>query len=548
MDVVGYSQLADAEQALVFRELQNIAAESATARSAAQRNALIRCPTGDGMALAFFDNVASPLNCAREIAARISATSSLQVRIGLNTGPVTRQIDVNEVASVSGDGINAAQRVMDFGDAGHILASADYVHALAQVDAARAEACRDIGEAAAKHGRRIHLYSYWDSDAGNAAIPAKLRASEDWSRGKEVWLSRLPRNPLIAGWALLKLLLCRPREWAPNIIGIDPRLPPDVGIFDLTRAQIARAPELRQLLLHAYVVWPLFSCTLIWLILKPFAAALKMNPLMEVAGNFGQGILLATLLGLGTGLLFFCLNTIATMLLVLMASFGLPRETASALSTIVPFLVWLPLALIQIMPRRSSASVWKELAAIAGSIMASFTIIALATGAAGLALGIFGPGAKSGWMTWFGALAYGLGIFVMVNGIMVLRRGWWSRGFATGQIVAAGAALGWVLLTSGIATGGDWWREASAAMEALPPARALSAGLGLGMMQAVTIGLVFALAERLAGSRAAIIAAAFFFLISVAPGAVMAQGSAWPALACFFALVATYVFLRRRTQ
>lgn len=123
MDAVGYSKLLLEQQALVFRRLQDFVTDCPTAAEAATAGELVRSPSGDGMALVFFGNCTQPLHCARELAERIDADGSFAVRIGLHSGNVVKQLDVNGLTCASGDGVNIAQRVMDFGDSGHILMS-----------------------------------------------------------------------------------------------------------------------------------------------------------------------------------------------------------------------------------------------------------------------------------------------------------------------------------------------------------------------------------------------------------------------------------------
>lgn len=542
VDIVGYSTLPLGQQREALETLNAVVRNSESVRAADAADELTRLPTGDGMALVFFRAPTAALDTAVHVATALRAHPHIELRMGLNTGAISVVADVNERRNIAGEGINVAQRVMDFGDGGHILASGEFVRAFAPSDG-----FHRIGDATAKHGLRIELYNYADDRAGNPEVPQKLRTSGDWTRPASLWLSPLPRNVFRSGFLLLRWLLFETDRWRRILSAIDPRLPADVGVFDLTRSQLTKTPELRQLLLHTYVVWPVASCVIVWLLIAPAASTLHMNAWMEVAGNLGQGLLLATLLGLATGLLFFALNTLATLTVLVLVLAGMSREPASAVATILPFLVIFPVALTRVMPQRREASVVREVLAIVGSFVVGITVVAAVTALSSLLIGGVTQRKASGWIMWLGAAAYGAANFVMVNGIMVMRKGWWSRGFATGQIVAVTAALGWVLLSSGVATGGNWLAEASQQIERLPPTRALSAGFGLGMMQAVTIGLAYALAEKLAGGRAAIIAAACVFFMSVAPSAIIAQNSFSAAILCVIAIIGTYFVLRRRS-
>src|SRR5204862_3377950 len=93
---------------------------------------LIRVPTGAGMALVFSTTPEAPVQCALEIGKALRINSELQVRVGIHSGPVSGIMDVNDRSNIAGAGINVAQRVMDCGDAGHILPSKRVAEALEQ--------------------------------------------------------------------------------------------------------------------------------------------------------------------------------------------------------------------------------------------------------------------------------------------------------------------------------------------------------------------------------------------------------------------------------
>src|SRR6266446_8120236 len=121
MDVVEYSTLLITEQSRVMGELTRIVKSSARFRRAEAEKKLICLPTGDGMALVFFSDHEAPIECAMEISAAIKNHPEIRLRMGVHSGPVDVVLDVNERINVAGAGIDIAQRVMDCGDAGHIL-------------------------------------------------------------------------------------------------------------------------------------------------------------------------------------------------------------------------------------------------------------------------------------------------------------------------------------------------------------------------------------------------------------------------------------------
>src|SRR5207249_5951682 len=123
MDIVGYSaRLTDEQQALVD-ELNQIVRSSDEFNKAAAAGRLMKIPTGDGMALIFYNSPEQPVNCALEISRALRNSSDLPVRMGVHSGPVSAVTDLNDRVNAAGMGINVAQRVMDCGDTGHIQLS-----------------------------------------------------------------------------------------------------------------------------------------------------------------------------------------------------------------------------------------------------------------------------------------------------------------------------------------------------------------------------------------------------------------------------------------
>src|SRR6266516_2704759 len=121
IDTVGYSKLSINDQRAAIDELTQAVRTSEQFQNAEAGARLIKIPTGDGMALVFYTSPEAPAQCALEISRALKDHPRLQLRMGVHSGPVSGVIDVNERANVAGAGINMAQRVMDCGDAGHIL-------------------------------------------------------------------------------------------------------------------------------------------------------------------------------------------------------------------------------------------------------------------------------------------------------------------------------------------------------------------------------------------------------------------------------------------
>jgi TolB-like protein/class 3 adenylate cyclase/Tfp pilus assembly protein PilF len=174
MDVVGYSKLLLDEQREIQEQLVQLVRDTEQVRAAEADGRMIRIPTGDGMALVFFNSPEAPARCAIDIAKKVKEDPKLKLRMGIHSGPVNEVRDVNDRTNVAGTGINTAQRVMDCGDAGHILVSKRAADDLVQSRQWRAY-LHDLGEYTAKHGVPIHVVNLCVEDAGNPELPAKFK-------------------------------------------------------------------------------------------------------------------------------------------------------------------------------------------------------------------------------------------------------------------------------------------------------------------------------------------------------------------------------------
>src|SRR5213080_3201213 len=175
IDIVGYSKLLITEQSELLRRLSDVVRETEQFRSAEAQGKLVRLPTGDGMALVFRNNPEAPVKCALELSKKLKAHPELSVRMGIHSGPVNEVADVNERTNITGAGINVAQRVMDCGDAGHILLSKHVADDLEQYPQWRSH-LHDLGECEVKHGVRIGIVNLSRDGVGNAAPPKKFQA------------------------------------------------------------------------------------------------------------------------------------------------------------------------------------------------------------------------------------------------------------------------------------------------------------------------------------------------------------------------------------
>jgi TolB-like protein/class 3 adenylate cyclase/Tfp pilus assembly protein PilF len=175
LDIVGYSKLSVNEQHVRVDQLNGIVRLSEQFQKAEAANRILKIPTGDGMALVFYKSPEEPAQCAFEISRALKDNQRLQVRMGIHSGPVSGVVDVNERTNVAGAGINLAQRVMDCGDAGHILLSHHVAEDLAEYERWR-PFLHDIGTFEVKHGVRVSVTNLYSDEVGNPNLPRKLQA------------------------------------------------------------------------------------------------------------------------------------------------------------------------------------------------------------------------------------------------------------------------------------------------------------------------------------------------------------------------------------
>jgi TolB-like protein/class 3 adenylate cyclase/Tfp pilus assembly protein PilF len=181
IDVVGYSNLLVNEQIELLQELNQLVRNTECFRSAEASGRLIRVPTGDGMALLFFRSPEEPAQCALEISEALKGHPRIKLRMGVHSGPVNQVIDVNDRTNIAGAGINVAQRVMDCGDAGHILLSKHLADDLVEYQHWRPY-LHDLGECEVKYGLRLHLVNLYKDNLGNPHLPDKLKGGRRWKQ------------------------------------------------------------------------------------------------------------------------------------------------------------------------------------------------------------------------------------------------------------------------------------------------------------------------------------------------------------------------------
>src|SRR6266513_987458 len=176
IDIVGYSQLLITQQSQQLDTLKKIVRGTEDFRVAEAEGKLLLLPTGDGGALVFRTTPEAPVLCALEISKELKNHPELHVRMGIHSGPVNEVVDLNEQTNVAGAGINMAQRVMDCGDAGHILLSRHVADDLKHYARWRPY-LHEIGECKLKHGEIISLVNFYTEELGNSHRPQNIRGA-----------------------------------------------------------------------------------------------------------------------------------------------------------------------------------------------------------------------------------------------------------------------------------------------------------------------------------------------------------------------------------
>jgi TolB-like protein/class 3 adenylate cyclase/Tfp pilus assembly protein PilF len=198
MDLVSYSRMPTDVQSRMVEELQALVRATPEFQKASEAKRLISLPTGDGMALVFFDYPRSPVQCALELAEALKQHPDIQLRMGLHSGPVYRVADINTNTNVAGGGINIAQRVMDCGDAGHILVSKSLADTLVELSE-WGKHLTDLGTHNVKHAVPVHIFNLYTGTVGNPRMPSKFRAKRKQGRERVAMVAAVILAILAAG-------------------------------------------------------------------------------------------------------------------------------------------------------------------------------------------------------------------------------------------------------------------------------------------------------------------------------------------------------------
>ena len=218
IDIVGYSKLSINEQHAAVEELNQVVRASEQFQRAETASRLLKIPTGDGIALVFYTSPEAPAQCAVEISRALKEHPRLQLRMGIHSGPVSGVVDVNERANLAGAGLNIAQRVMDCGDAGHILVSKHVAEDLEEYERWR-PLLHDLGSCEVKHGVRVSVVNLYDDQFGNAKLPRRFETLQK-RRKRLRWVATvaalLALAAIVGGIAMFSRSRMRPTLAAPE--------------------------------------------------------------------------------------------------------------------------------------------------------------------------------------------------------------------------------------------------------------------------------------------------------------------------------------------
>jgi len=216
IDIVGYSKLSINEQRSAVDELTQIVRATEQFQKAEASERLIKIATGDGVALVFYTSPEAPVRCGVELSRALKDHPRLRVRMGMHSGPVSGVVDVTGRTNLAGAGLNLARRVMDCGDAGHILLSKHLAEDLAEFEEWR-PLLHDLGTCEVKHGMQVAIVNLWSDDVGNRQLPKKFQALKK-QRARVRWAEVAGALLLFAGIAAAFVLVSKKSAKSTSIV------------------------------------------------------------------------------------------------------------------------------------------------------------------------------------------------------------------------------------------------------------------------------------------------------------------------------------------
>jgi TolB-like protein/class 3 adenylate cyclase/Tfp pilus assembly protein PilF len=216
IDIVGYSKLSINEQRSAVDELTQIVRATEQFQKAEASERLIKIATGDGVALVFYTSPEAPVRCAVDLSRALKDHPRLRVRMGIHSGPVSGVVDVTGRTNLAGAGLNLARRVMDCGDAGHILLSKHLAEDLTEFEEWR-PLLHDLGTCEVKHGMQVAIVNLWSDDVGNPQLPQKFQALKK-QRARVRWAEVAAALLLLAGIAAAFVLVSKKLAKSTSIV------------------------------------------------------------------------------------------------------------------------------------------------------------------------------------------------------------------------------------------------------------------------------------------------------------------------------------------
>jgi TolB-like protein len=234
IDIVGYSKLSINEQRSAVDELTQIVRATEQFQKAEASDRLIKIATGDGVALVFYTSPEAPVRCAVELSRALKDHPRLRVRMGIHSGPVSGVVDVTGRTNLAGAGLNLARRVMDCGDAGHILLSKHVAEDLSEFEEWR-PLLHDLGTCEVKHGMQIDIVNLWSDDVGNPQLPQKFQALNK-QRDRVRWAGVAAALLLLVGIVAAFVLVSKKSARSTSIV-------PEKSIAVLPFENLSRDPD-----------------------------------------------------------------------------------------------------------------------------------------------------------------------------------------------------------------------------------------------------------------------------------------------------------------
>src|SRR5437764_3512482 len=216
IDIVGYSKLSTNEQRSAVDELTRIVRATEQFQKAEASERLVKIATGDGVALVFYTSPEAPVRSAVELSRALKDHPRLRVRMGIHSGPVSGVVDVTGRANLAGAGLNLARRVMDCGDAGHVLLSKHLAEDLAEVEEWR-PLLHDLGTCEVKHGMQVAIVNLWSDGVGNPQLPQKFQALKK-QRARVRWAEMAAALLLLAGIEAAFVLVSKKSARSTSIV------------------------------------------------------------------------------------------------------------------------------------------------------------------------------------------------------------------------------------------------------------------------------------------------------------------------------------------